>query len=103
MGVKGEKTRENIIKTARHLFRHQGYKNTTIEDISAASGVQRGNLYFYFQSKEELAQAVIEDARQKEFPFIQKIMGEEADPLIKIERMMEGMAKYILKEQCQGG
>ncbi len=103
MGARGEATKGKVITAARYLFKYQGYKNTTIDDISEVSGVRRGNLYFYFKSKEELAFAVIDDALKREFPFLDRIMGEESDPLMRIGLMIDGMVDYILARDCKGG
>ncbi len=103
MGSKGEATKNKIITTARRLFKYQGYKNTSIEDISRVSGVKRGNLYFYFKSKEELAYAAIEDALRTESPFLDSIMREEKDPLKKAEFMIDGMVGHIIDRGCKGG
>jgi TetR/AcrR family transcriptional repressor of nem operon len=103
MGNKGETTKNRVITAARHLFKYQGYKNTTIDDISRASGVKRGNLYFYFRSKEEIAHAAIEDALRTESPFLDGIMGGETDPLKKVELMIDKMVEHIIDRDCKGG
>ena len=103
MGARGKATKDKVVKAARHLFKYQGYKNTTIEDISEASGVKRGNLYFHFKSKEELAFAVIDEALKREFPFLDRIMTQESDPLSKVGLMIDGMADYIIDRDCRGG
>jgi len=103
MGAKGEITKDKIIKTARHLFKHQGYRNTTMDDIYNSSGVKRGNLYFYFKGKEDLAYAVIADAIEGEFPFLNRLMEHLSDPWAKVEAMIDGMAQYVIDKHCQGG
>jgi AcrR family transcriptional regulator len=103
MGSKGQATREKIIGAARHLFKYQGYRNTTIDDICEASHVKRGNLYFYFKSKEELALVAIDDALKREFPFLERIMAGEFDPLTKVDLMIDGMVDYIIARDCRGG
>ena len=103
MGSKGEATKNKIVESARRLFKYQGYKSTTMDDICRESGVKRGNLYFYFRSKEELAHAAIDDALHTESPFLEEIMGEEGDPLKKVERMLDGMVDHIIDRGCQGG
>lgn len=52
--TKDEK-RNQIIKVACELFAKNGYYNTTIPDIANALGMSVGNIYNYFESKEELA------------------------------------------------
>ena len=103
MGRKGEVTRHTLIETARRLFRLQGYFNTSIDDISKASGINRGNLYFHFRSKEELAVAALEQALEKEFPFLERFMGDEEDPLRRLELMIGGIVGYNQKRGCKGG
>ena len=44
-----------IIREACKLFAEKGYYSTTIPDIAEALGMSAGNLYNYFESKEELA------------------------------------------------
>ncbi len=48
-----------IIRTACRLFAQKGYHNTTIPDIANALNMSVGNLYNYFESKEELAKEVM--------------------------------------------
>jgi len=103
MGAKGEVTKEKIVKTARYLFKHQGYRNTTIDNICDSSGVKRGNLYFYFKGKENVAYAVIADAIEREFPLLNSMMEAKSAPLAKVEAMIDGMAQYIIGKDCQGG
>jgi AcrR family transcriptional regulator len=103
MGAKGETTKDRIVKAARHLFKYQGYRNTTIDDISRVSGVKRGNLFFYFKSKEELAHAAIEDALKMEAPFLDRVMGQETDPLRRVELMIDGMVGHVIAHGSRGG
>ena len=52
--------REQILDAALHLFRTQGYHNTSVADISASCGLLKGSLYHYFPSKQGLAEAAFE-------------------------------------------
>ena len=103
MGTKGQETRDRIIRAARHLFHDRGYTNTSIEDICNESGVRRGNLYFYFSSKEDLAHATIDDALRRAFPFIERAISRETNPLGKIDLMLDGMVGHVIDRGCTGG
>ncbi|ABS62235.1 transcriptional regulator, TetR family [Parvibaculum lavamentivorans DS-1] len=50
--------REVIISSALDLFRHYGYRRTSMEDIARAAAVAKGTLYLYFKSKDELFEAI---------------------------------------------
>jgi len=53
--------RQRIVQAALALFAARGYHNTGIADILKESGVNRGSLYHYFSSKEELGYAAIDE------------------------------------------
>jgi AcrR family transcriptional regulator len=52
---KGEQTRERIIAAAAPIFNQHGYEGTSMQDLMAATGLEKGGLYRHFSSKEELA------------------------------------------------
>ncbi len=57
---KGEKTRAEIVDRAKALFYERGYDGTTFTDIVEAVGVYRGNINYYFKTKDDILKAVIE-------------------------------------------
>lgn len=56
-----EERRSEIIAAARHLFLTKGIENTSISDIVKAAGIAQGTFYLYFDSKEAIIEAVIEE------------------------------------------
>ena len=51
-------TKGRIIQAAWQLFYRQGYDDTTVEEIIAASGTSRGSFYHYFEGKDALLSSV---------------------------------------------
>ena len=51
----GEETRENIIRKAAALFNQHGFAGSSMSDVMAATGLQKGGIYRHFESKEQLA------------------------------------------------
>jgi AcrR family transcriptional regulator len=49
-----EARRGEILAAASRLFRERGLHGTGMRDIAAALGCTAGNLYYYFESKQEL-------------------------------------------------
>jgi TetR/AcrR family transcriptional repressor of nem operon len=60
--LKGERTRQRIIAKAAPLFNRRGYDGCSMQDISAATGLEKGSLYSHFATKEELAVAAFDHA-----------------------------------------
>ena len=52
--------RTRLIETATKLAYARGFRETSLADIAAAARVPVGNVYYYFKTKEELAEAVVE-------------------------------------------
>ena len=70
--TKGEMTRQKIIEQAAPLFNRLGYAGCSMQDIMAATGLEKGGLYRHFRGKEELAEeafryslARVTEARQE--------------------------------------
>jgi TetR/AcrR family transcriptional regulator, transcriptional repressor for nem operon len=60
--LKGEQTRQRIIAKAAPLFNRRGFDGCSMQDISAATGLEKGSLYSHFATKEELAAAAFDHA-----------------------------------------
>ncbi|MFE3544568.1 TetR/AcrR family transcriptional regulator [Nocardia sp. NPDC059177] len=52
--------RERLIGAAMRVFYEQGIEKTTIADIARAAEVPVGNVYYYFKTKDQFVEAVIE-------------------------------------------
>lgn len=51
-----------IIQAALALFVERGFAATRVEEIAARAGVTKGTVYLYFDSKEDLFRAAVEDS-----------------------------------------
>lgn len=63
-------TREKILEAANGLFYDHGFNATGVDRIIAAAGVTKGNFFYHFKSKEELATAVLDWHRERAFAEI---------------------------------
>jgi AcrR family transcriptional regulator len=81
---KKDANRESILKIAQEIFSKYGYKKTTLDDIANAVRKGKSSLYYYFSSKEDLFQAVI----QKEVDILRKeleiVVNRNTDPVDKL-------------------
>jgi AcrR family transcriptional regulator len=50
-----------LTAAALELFAEKGYAATRLDDVAARAGVSKGTLYLYFDSKEALFKAVVEE------------------------------------------
>lgn len=59
--ARGERTLRKILDAAREEFGERGFSDSSIVGITQRAGVALGTFYTYFDSKEELFQALVRD------------------------------------------
>lgn len=52
-------TRESIMEAATELFAARGVTSTSIDDIAEAAGIAKGSIYYNFESKAGLVEAIL--------------------------------------------
>ncbi|WP_183575588.1 TetR/AcrR family transcriptional regulator [Mucilaginibacter sp. X5P1] len=55
MSVDNLDTRDFILQKVAPIFNKQGYVGTSLSDLTKATGLTKGAIYFYFENKQELA------------------------------------------------
>lgn len=61
-----------IIEAAEDLFNAHGYQETQVNDIVKVIGVVQGTFFYYFNYKEEVVEAIM-DEKRTEFSLIWRI------------------------------
>jgi TetR/AcrR family transcriptional regulator, transcriptional repressor for nem operon len=56
-----ERTRRNLLEAAFEEIHKSGFRGTDLETILERAGVTKGALYHYFESKEDLGYAVVDE------------------------------------------
>lgn len=87
---KPEFRREEIMNVAEELFGQRGVEETSVNDIIGRVGVAKGTFYWYFKSKEELLDALVERGIDRYIEQISPIVGN--DKLNAVEKL-----RHILK------
>jgi TetR/AcrR family transcriptional regulator len=75
-----EATQAEILNAAVEEFARHGLANARIEEIAAHTGVTKAMVYYYFNSKEELYQAVLERGFNTYFRPLQKLSLDQLPP-----------------------
>ena len=64
--------RQRLVESARDLLYEQGVQRTTLAQIAERADVPVGNVYYYFKTRDELVQAVIESRTAR----IREVLGD---------------------------
>ena len=62
----GSAKRRQIMEGARTVFLASGFDGASMNDVARAAGVSKGTLYVYFDSKEQLFEALIREQRRQQ-------------------------------------
>lgn len=85
---KGETTRQHIIEEAAPVFNRHGFGSTSMSELMAATGLEKGGLYRHFKSKEELALEAFDHAvrviEKSRFPNLESIES----PIERVEALV---------------
>lgn len=81
--------RGELIRKSAHLFRTQGYDNTTVRDIAAAAGIHSGSWFYHFKSKQEILAAVMEHGMHQSLARIEEIAPHTLPPRAAFQRLVE--------------
>jgi AcrR family transcriptional regulator len=87
--------REDQVRAAAlRLFKEKGYHATSMRDIAAAVGINKGSLYSYIKSKEDLLVPVFEQAQGVLLSEIEQISGDAS--LSPTERLKRAIHAHVM-------
>ena len=88
--------KDQILDTSLQLFMKKGFDATSISDILSQLDIARGTLYYHFESKEAIMDAIIERLLNQVLENIEKLMTN--DSLSQAEKFMGFFASINLTQ-----
>lgn len=91
--------KEFILDVAEKMFIEQGFDQTSIAQILDATQIAKGTLYYYFTSKEEIMDAIIERWIDRSFEQVRIWVERKQLPIL--ERLMGALASLNMQKDGQ--
>jgi AcrR family transcriptional regulator len=85
--------REQILVAARKCFIERGYYPTRMEDIASAAGLSKGGVYFHFESKGQVFDALVQEEYARSMEFLRTVSGGSES----VAEKMQVLARYYLE------
>jgi AcrR family transcriptional regulator len=79
----------HIARSAARLFAERGYDATSVREIVEAAGVAKPTLYYYFRSKEGLAQALMTVPLTGLVASLRQLVTNESDAIRCMQHVLE--------------
>jgi AcrR family transcriptional regulator len=84
--------RTRLVETAMKLAYRDGFRESSLADIAKAAHVPVGNVYYYFKTKEELGEAVVE-RRLEEIRAFRAEMDRLSSPKERLVAFLDGIQR----------
>lgn len=102
--------RDTILKVAEQLFIEKGFDGVSVKDIAVRAGVAKALVFYYFKTKQELFDTVLDDYYVAQTKELMTALGSGASPrdriLASADAYMDfiernpGYARLIQREVC---
>jgi AcrR family transcriptional regulator len=89
--------RTKILEVALKIFASNGYAGASIQEIVDQAGVTKPTLYYHFESKEGLFQALIDQAADERF----RVMHEAAGKHDSLEKKLIAMTEALIQHASE--
>jgi AcrR family transcriptional regulator len=90
--------RVEIMKSAAAAFRRRGYHGASVDEIASALEMTKGNLYYYFQNKEEILFACHDYSLDILLKLLAEVQAEPTGPDEKLRRLVLAFVSILLDE-----
>jgi AcrR family transcriptional regulator len=90
-----ERRRREVVAAAAHLFAERGYSETSVGDLTAATGLAAGGLYHYIGSKEALLLSICDELLEPLLPRGREIAAAPGPAEQRLRELMRVWLEHI--------
>ena len=94
----GTDRRIEILKSAAAAFRRRGYHGASVDEIASSLDMTKGNLYYYFQNKEEILFACHDYSLDELLALMDQVRAEATRPDDKLRKLILAFIHMMLDE-----
>ena len=95
----GGAKRRQVMDGARAVFLSAGFDGASMNDIARAAGVSKGTLYAYFDSKEQLFEALIREERSRQAERLCFFPPGRSDPAALLGTMGRRLIEMMVRPE----
>jgi AcrR family transcriptional regulator len=92
-----EERKAQILEAATMVFTKHGFADARMDDIVAQSGLSKGAIYWYFDSKDAIIVSILDQIFDYETGYIRELLEREDSAKMKLEVFVETTIKELEK------
>ncbi len=93
-----EQSRQQIKQAALELFAKSSYANTSMAQVAKEAGVSKGLIYNYFDSKQDLLFALVEEQVAEGEALMEQFLETISDPLEQLIALTKATVQMVLQD-----
>ena len=90
-----QERRKQLLAAAIEVFGHLGYHQATMQQVAARTGISVGLIYQYFDDKEALLFAVINEILDSYLRELPRALAAETDPLARLRAVVHAYCRVV--------
>jgi len=94
-----DRRRKEIVTAAEKVFSAKGFEDTTVDDIAAAAELSKGTIYLYFDSKEDLHDAIVKRGMSILSNMFEEAFERGSSGLEKIREIGQAYMKFFREQK----
>jgi TetR/AcrR family transcriptional repressor of nem operon len=100
---KGERTRRHIVERAAPVFNQRGFAGASMNELVAATGLEKGGIYNHFGSKEALAREALDYSVSLIVDRFSRALDGREDAVDRLVAIVDAFADEIDHPDVPGG
>ncbi len=92
-----------IVQAAMNVFAEKGFAAAKLDDIARRAGVSKGALYLYFETKEDIFRAVVDQAIAPNLKTVWTMIATHPGPFPDLLRSLVGQLSLVITTLPVGG
>jgi AcrR family transcriptional regulator len=92
-------TRRHILRAALRRFAHSGYAAASVQQIVGEARVSKPSLYYYFQDKAGLYQALVDEAHDERYRLMREAAARGRDLKSKLVEILVALFDHLDKNR----
>lgn len=93
--------RSEILTEAARLFRERGYHATRMDDVADAVKLNKGTLYYYYESKANLLFEILLNTNERRLVSMRSGLVGDLEPDVRIRSYIEDTIDYLAKNPVE--
>ncbi|QJY47477.1 TetR/AcrR family transcriptional regulator [Pseudonocardia broussonetiae] len=92
---KSARTRERILDAAAEVLNRKGYAGTRLSDIADVAGLQAPAIYYYFPSRDDVIQEVVQVGLRRTLAEVQAALAALPADAPRLDRILAAVAAHL--------